>query len=124
MSQLIFTVAYHTNHTKLVGNLLEYMGKREGVEKLNHPSELLSYMGERPMVEKLGEHGLFSATDEPIHLYSQKKRSMNTRQYLHRCSFSQEGGCRPTVLQFRFYLDSDHSSTNGECSEADETVRR
>ena len=74
MSQLIFTVAYHTNHAKSVGNLLEYMGKREGVEKLNYPSELLSYIGERPMVEKLGEHGLFSATDEPIHLYSQKKK--------------------------------------------------
>lgn len=54
--------------------MLEYIGTREGVEKLTQPSKMLSYIAERPMVEVLGSHGLFSRTDEPIHLYTQKEK--------------------------------------------------
>lgn len=74
MSQLICKINYYTNHSKNVGGMLEYIGTREGVEKLNQVSDMLSYIAERPTVEKFGTHGLFSKTDEPIHLYSQKKK--------------------------------------------------
>lgn len=78
MSQLICKINYYTNHSKNVGGMLEYIGTREGVEKLNQVSDMLTYIAERPMVEswtqKFGTHGLFSKTDEPIHLYAQKKK--------------------------------------------------
>ena len=74
MSQLICKINYYTNHSKNVGGMLEYIGTREGVEKLNQVSDMLSYIAERPSVEKFGTHGLFSKSDEPIHLYSQKKK--------------------------------------------------
>ena len=74
MAQLICKINYYTNHSKNVGGMLEYIGTREGVEKLNQVSDMLSYIGERPMVEKFGTHGLFSKTDEPISLHHQKKK--------------------------------------------------
>lgn len=71
LAQLIFNVTYQKGKfkTKSIGHLLEYMAKREGVEKLPQMSKVLSYMGERPTVEKLGSHGLFSSADKEIRLY-------------------------------------------------------
>lgn len=73
MAQLIFNVKYQKGKykTKSVGHLLEYMAKREGVEKLPQMSKVLSYMGERPTVETLDAHGLFSDEDKEIHLYTE-----------------------------------------------------
>jgi len=76
MSQLIFNIKYQKGRykTKSVGHLLEYMAKREGVEKLPQMSKVLSYMGERPMVETLGAHGLFSDEGKEIHLYTEMEK--------------------------------------------------
>lgn len=76
MAQLILNIKYQKGRfkSKSVGHLLEYMAKREGVEKLPQISKVLSYMGERPMVEKLGGHGLFSDEGKEIHLYAEMDR--------------------------------------------------
>jgi len=44
------------------------------VEQLNPISDKLSYIAERPGAEKFGTHGLFSKTDDPIRLYSEKRK--------------------------------------------------
>lgn len=73
MAQLILNIKYQKGKykTKSVGHLLEYMAKREGVEKLPQMSKVLSYMGERPMADMLGAHGLFSNEGKEIHLYTE-----------------------------------------------------
>ena len=41
-------------------NYLNYIGTRDGVEKLTEEKTYLDYIGTRPRVEKFGANGLFS----------------------------------------------------------------
>ena len=68
-SPLMIKWRYWNNSTAKAGrasNYLNYIGTRDGVEKLSEEKTYLDYIGTRPRVEKFGANGLFSDEGESL----------------------------------------------------------
>ena len=68
-SPLMIKWRYWNNSTAKAGrasNYLNYIGTRDGVEKLTEEKTYLDYIGTRPRVEMFGENGLFSDEGESL----------------------------------------------------------
>ena len=68
---------YWNNSTAKAGrasNYLNYIGIRDGVEKLTEEKTYLDYIGTRPRVEKFGANGLFSDEGESLVMDAERKK--------------------------------------------------
>jgi len=68
---------YWNNSTAKAGrasNYLNYIGTRDGVEKLSEEKTYLDYIGTRPRVEKFGANGLFSDEGESLVMDAEREK--------------------------------------------------
>ncbi|MBQ6998546.1 MAG: hypothetical protein IJN62_02025 [Clostridia bacterium] len=66
MSKVVFKSPYVSSGKAVGGNYINYMAKRERVDKSINTKKVeinLNYIATRPRVEKVGEHGLFGSDD-------------------------------------------------------------
>ncbi len=67
MSKVVFKSPYAPGGKKVGGDYINYMAKRERVDKSINTKRVeinLNYIATRPRVEKIGEHGLFGSDDD------------------------------------------------------------
>jgi len=76
-SPLMIKWRYWNNSTAKAGrasNYLNYIGTRDGVEKLTEEKTYLDYIGTRPRVEKFGTNGLFSDEGESLVMDAEREK--------------------------------------------------
>ena len=76
-SPLMIKWRYWNNSTTKNGrasNYLNYIGTRDGVEKLTEEKTYLDYIGTRPRVEKFGANGLFSDEGESLVMETEREK--------------------------------------------------
>jgi len=76
-SPLMIKWRYWNNGTAKSGrasNYLNYIGTRDGVEKLTEEKTYLDYIGTRPRVEKFGTNGLFSDEGESLVMDAEREK--------------------------------------------------
>lgn len=76
-SPLMIKWRYWNNSTAKAGrasNYLNYIGTRDGVEKLTEKKTYLDYIGTRPRVEKFGANGLFSDEGESLVMDAEREK--------------------------------------------------
>ena len=74
---LVIKWRYWNNSTAKAGwasNYLNYIGTRDGVEKLTEEKTYLDYIGTRPRVEKFGTNGLFSDEGESLVMDAEREK--------------------------------------------------
>ncbi|MBR3998222.1 MAG: serine/threonine protein phosphatase, partial [Clostridia bacterium] len=76
-SPLMIKWRYWNNRTakaERASNYLNYIGTRDGVEKLSEEKTYLDYIGTRPRVEKFGTNGLFSDEGESLVMDAEREK--------------------------------------------------
>ena len=76
-SPLMIKWRYWNNNTAKAGrasNYLNYIGTRDGVEKLTEEKTYLDYISTRPRVEKFGANGLFSDEGESLVMDAEREK--------------------------------------------------